>query len=83
MNFNHSEEAAKRTPKFDLNKIDYTWIEKTSNLKELRLAYEELELDGGFPDLLKTLRNRIGELDPVFKRRVELSEVKISAAEEK
>jgi tetratricopeptide (TPR) repeat protein len=82
-NYSHSEEAAKRTPKFDINKIDYGWIEKTSSLKELRLAYEELEYDGGFPDLLKTLQGRMCELDPVFKRRIELSNVKISADEER
>ena len=32
----------KRTPYFDLNKVDYNWIEKTSNLKDLKAAYREL-----------------------------------------
>ena len=28
---------------FDLNKVDYDWIEKTNNVKELKAAYDALE----------------------------------------
>jgi len=42
-----------------LNKVDYDWIEKNSNVKELKAAYDALETDGYFPDLLKTCGERI------------------------
>jgi len=47
---------------FDLNKVDYDWIAKTSNVKELKGAYEALELDGYFPDLQRACGERILEL---------------------
>ena len=73
-----------RMSNFDLNKVDYDWIAKTSNVKELRGAYEALELDGYFPDLQRACGERILELtdDPAFRRRLH-GEKKISAAEEK
>lgn len=82
MNMNHTAEKPDRKPVFDINRVDYQWIEKTSNLKELRLAYQELEFDGCFPDLLKTLGKKIAELDPEFKKKI-TPEKKLSAAEEK
>lgn len=50
-------------------------------MKEMKLAYEELEIDGCFPDLLKTLGKRICDLDPKFRRRVE-GEKKLTPEEE-
>lgn len=83
MNQSHKEYQDKtRTPKFDLNKVDYEWIQKNRNLKELKLAYEELEYDGYYPDLLKKCGERICELDPTFARRV-LPEKKISPEEKR
>ena len=35
------------------------------------MAYEALKEDGGFPDLLLAAENKLKELDPVFKRRIE------------
>ena len=70
---------------FDLNKVDYDWIEKTSNIKELKAAFDALEQDGYFPDLLKTCGERILQLKPsdsTFKLRF-LGAPKMSAAEEK
>jgi len=70
---------------FDLNKIDYQWIEKTSNVKELKAAYDALELDGYFPDLMKACGERIITLKPndaPFRLRF-LGAPKLSAAEEK
>lgn len=86
MNMSHQDpensvETRTRVPKFDINKIDYGWIEKNTNVKEMKLAYDELELDGCFPDLLKTLANRIMELDPKFGSRMN-RDTKISAEEE-
>jgi len=40
MNTNHND--IEREKYFDLNKVDYDWIEKTKNLKELKAAYKEL-----------------------------------------
>ena len=57
--------------KFDIYRIDYDWIEKTESKKDLSLAYEALEEDGGFPELLKTLEKKLIKVDPVFARRVE------------
>jgi len=70
---------------FDLNKVDYDWIEKTSNVKDLRAAYDALELDGYFPDLMKACGERVLVLKPsdtTFRMRF-LGAPKISAAEEK
>lgn len=70
---------------FDLNKIDYDWIAKSSNVKELKAAYDALEQDGYFPDLLKACGERILEIKPsdsTFKVRF-LGTPKMSAAEEK
>jgi hypothetical protein len=43
MNLQHnSENREERKPTFDINKVDYNWIEKTNNVKELKAAYHEL-----------------------------------------
>jgi hypothetical protein len=47
----------------------------------MKLAYSELEIDGCFPDLLKTLGKRIMSFDPTFGSKV-YGEKKISAEEE-
>jgi hypothetical protein len=57
--------------KYDLNRVDYEWVDKTSDKKELIKAYEALKEDNGFPDLLKAVENKLKELDPSFKRKVE------------
>lgn len=51
-------------------------------MKELKLAYEELEFDGCFPDLLKYLGKRIIEFDPKFANKLN-GDVKLSAEEQK
>ena len=67
-NIGHSDRPKRNL--FDINKIDYEWIEKTNKLKELKLAYEALEEDGYFPDLLKKLGEKICTLDANFARRI-------------
>ena len=79
---NNHVENRERKSNFDLNKVDYDWIAKTSNKKELKQAYKALEEDGYFPDLLKTCGERICELDPAFRRVVD-GERKMTAEEEK
>ena len=54
-------------PKFDIYKVDYEWTDKNTNKKELRLAYEALKEDGGFPDLMKHVLKRLKQVDPKFK----------------
>lgn len=66
---------------FDLNKVDYNWIEKTNDKKELKNAYRALEADGFFPDLLRVCGEKLVSLDPNFKRVVE-GEKKLTMDEE-
>jgi len=82
MNMHHQAENRDREPEFDINRVDYQWIEKTRNIKELKAAYKELEIDGYFPDLLLKCGQKIAELDPNFKSRIE-PEAKMSYEEEK
>jgi len=37
--------------KFDLMKVDYQWVDQCEDKRELKLAYEALIEDNGFPDL--------------------------------
>jgi hypothetical protein len=64
-------DARDRKINYDLNRVDYEWVEKQTNVKELKLAYDALEIDGCFPDLMKTVGDKICSLDPKFKRRME------------
>ena len=56
-----------RKPQFDLYKVDYKWVEQQTSEKELKAAFKELTIDGGFPDLLKAVRERLRVVDPSFK----------------
>lgn len=72
----------KRKSHFDINRIDYQWIEQSTNVKDLKKAYDALEEDGYFPDLLRTCGEKIIQLDPKFARRVN-GEQKLSYEDEK
>lgn len=74
-------DARPRKHLFDINKIDYGWIEQTNKVKELKLAYDALEEDGYFPDLLKTLGEKIVTLDPAFARRLDAGAPQVSPEE--
>ena len=51
--------------KFDLDKIDFEWVEKTNNVKELKAALRALVEDkGGFVELEKAIQEKIILLDP-------------------
>ena len=45
MNVNHREDKARegkgREPYFDLNKVDYEWVEKCRSVKDLKAALKE------------------------------------------
>lgn len=41
----------KKGDKFDIYKVDYPWVDKCEDKREMRLAYETMKADGGFPDL--------------------------------
>ncbi len=40
-----------KKPKYDLLRVDYDWVAKTNDKRELLKAFEALKEDGGFPDL--------------------------------
>lgn len=70
--FNPSEQQpssneTKKGEKFDIYKVDYAWVDKQTNKKEMRLAYEAMLADGGFPDLTQYCLKRLKQLDPKFK----------------
>ena len=44
-------------------------------MKELRKALFALKEDNGFPHLTKAVENRIGVLDPAYKRRLEAKDI--------
>jgi hypothetical protein len=54
----------KSSNKYNIDKIDYEWTQKTTDVKELLKAYEALKEDAGFPDLMRAVGKRIVELDP-------------------
>ena len=56
-----------RKPKFDLFKVDFAWVEKETNRRELRGAYQALKEDNGFPDLLKAVTKKLKQVDPKFR----------------
>lgn len=81
-NAGHMQDGARQKKHtFDINRIDYEWIEKTTKVKELKLAYDALEEDGYFPDLLKALGERIVSLDPAFARRLDAGATQVSTEE--
>ena len=53
-----------------MHKVDYDWIAKNKDVKELKKAYNALKEDGYFPDLLKTCGERICEFQPSFKKQI-------------
>lgn len=57
----------KKGEKFDIFKVDYPWVEKCTDKREMRLAYEAIKEDGGFPDLARACLQRLKQLDPKFK----------------
>lgn len=40
-----------RESKYDINRIDFGWIEKETSAKELHKAYEAIKEDGGYVHL--------------------------------
>ena len=57
-----------RKSTYDIYKVDYEFIEKCTDKKELKKAIAALEEDNGFPDLVKACKERLGELDPNMRR---------------
>ena len=56
---------------YDINKVDFNFVEKTESVKELTKAYKAIKEDGGFHDLQRALEEKLKTLDPAFKRRIE------------
>lgn len=58
-------------PNYDLNRIDFEWVAKSEDKKELHKAYKALKEDSGFPDLMRAVEEKLKGLDPIFRRKVE------------
>ena len=70
-NTKHREDYTPKS-KYDIGRIDFDWVEKCEDKQELLNAYEGLKEDGGgFRDLEKAIENKLKQLDPIFKRRIE------------
>ena len=62
--------------KLDLNTISYEWLEKTNDPKLLRKALRLLKEDGGyFPDLEKTIDEKLQTLDLKYKKHKEAENI--------
>ena len=44
-----------KRPTYNLDKIDFDWASKSTDVKELLKAYEALKDDAGFPDLMRAV----------------------------
>lgn len=56
-----------RKPTYDIYKVDYKWVDNETSKKELRLAFEALKEDGGFPDLQKYVLKKLKQVNPNYK----------------
>jgi len=62
--------------KLDLNSISYEWLEKTNDPKLLKKALRLLKDDGGyFPDLEKSIDEKLQTLDLKYKKHKEAENV--------
>ena len=58
------EEGGNSQPKYNLDRVDFEWVSKTTDVKELLKAFDALRDDAGFPDLTRAVGERIVKLDP-------------------
>lgn len=56
---------------YPIDKISFEWVEKCTDRKECKKAYEALKEYGGFWDLENALKKKLAELDPTFRRRID------------
>jgi hypothetical protein len=56
---------------FNIDKISFEWVEKCTDRKECKNAYEALKAYGGFFDLELALKKKLAELDPTFRKRID------------
>jgi hypothetical protein len=71
----HVQDPRDKVIDYDLQRVDFEWVSKTEDKKELTKALAALKEDGGFPDLTKATEKRLAELDPAFKRRLDAQHV--------
>lgn len=67
---NQMPNAGKKTKpgeKFDIYKCDYPWVDACDDKREMRLAYDCMREDGGFPDLTDYCLKKLKKLDPKYK----------------
>jgi len=53
---------------FDITRVDYEYIERTNDKKELKKALAAMQLDSGFPHLEEALKQKLAKLDPALNR---------------
>jgi hypothetical protein len=68
--------------KFDIYKCDYPWVDAQTDKREMRLAYECMKEDGGFPDLTDYCLKKLRELDPKFKTTADFNNYTADEAKE-
>ena len=62
-----SQSKTKSGQTFDIYKCDYPWVDKCDDKREMRLAYECMKADGGFPDLTNYCLKKLKNLDRNYK----------------
>ena len=67
----HVQDPREKKIDYDLQKVDFDWVNKTEDKKELSKALAALKEDSGFPHLTEAVERRLAELDPAFKRRLD------------
>ena len=65
------QDSREKNHAYDINKVDFEWVEQQTNAKELHMAYQAIKEDGGFFDLERALENKLKSLDPVFKKKMD------------
>jgi hypothetical protein len=68
-----SKSKTKPGQSFDIYKCDYPWVDSCTDKREMRLAYECMEKDGGFPDLTNYCLKKLKSLDPKYKTSVDFN----------
>ena len=62
-----ASDKTRKGERFDLLKVDYQWVDRCDDKRELRLAYESLVEDAGFPDLTAHCLAKLKTVDKKFK----------------
>ena len=70
---NFKKSKTKPGEKFDIYKVDYAWVDEEDDKREMKLAYDAMKEDGGFPDLTAYCLKKLKKLDPKFKTEADFN----------